>query len=138
MLDEQTKQVFSGKGMARQTKDRINNSTSREVDDLSEKREQAKKIAQDKAKAKTLAKQQQLAERVATATTQLSNGVEQGSSASEELNRSMEQIATAAEEASGAAEESRAAINQIEKTSARQSELANTTLTKVDLLKDPD
>ncbi|MGA7720581.1 MAG: methyl-accepting chemotaxis protein [Ignavibacteriaceae bacterium] len=136
MLDEQTKQVFSGKGMARQTKDRINNSTSREVDDLSEKREQAKKIAQDKAKAKTLAKQQQLAERVATATTQLSNGVEQGSSASEELNRSMEQIATAAEEASGAAEESRAAINQIEKTSARQSELANTTLTKVDLLKD--
>jgi len=129
-------QVFSGKLMAKQTKDKVNYSASKEVDEMSEKREQAKKIAQDKAKSKTLAKQQQLAERVATATTQLSNGVEQGSSAAEELNRSMEQIATAAEEASGAAEESRAAINQIEKTSIRQSDIANSTLTKVNQLKD--
>jgi len=129
-------QVFSGKLMAKQTKDKVNYSASKEVDDMSEKREQAKKIAQDKARSKTLAKQQQLAERVATATTQLSNGVEQGSSAAEELNRSMEQIATAAEEASGAAEESRAAINQIEKTSLRQNDLANSTLTKVNQLKD--
>jgi len=136
MQDGLSTQVFSGKGMAKQTKEKTSYSASRQVDDLSEKRDQAKKIALDKARAKTLAKQQQLAERVATATTQLSNGVEQGSSASEQLNRSMEQIATAAEEASGAAEESRAAINQIEKTSVKQSELANTTLTKVNLLKE--
>ena len=129
-------QIFSGKGMAQQTKVRTNNNGSKDAYDLTEKREQAKKIAMDKAKSKTLAKQQQLAERVATATTQLSNSIEQGSSAAEELNRSMEQVATAADEASGAAEESRAAINQIEKTSARQNELSNTTLTKVNILKD--
>lgn len=136
MQQEHIKAVFSGKGLARQSKEKTNYTVSSETGDLSEKREQAKKIAMDKAKSKTLAKQQQLAERVATATNQLSSGIEQGSSASEELNRSMDQIATAAEEASGAAEESRAAINQIEKTSAKQSELANTTLTKVNLLKE--
>ena len=129
-------QIFSGKGMARQTKERSNISPSKDAFDLTEKREQAKKIALDKAKTKTLAKQQQLAERVASATTQLSSGVEQGSSAAEELNRSMEQVATAADEASGAAEESRAAINQIEKTSIRQNELSNLTLTKVNFLKE--
>jgi len=132
----QEDQVFSGKGMAKQTKDRANYSVVKENNDIAEKRDQAKKIAQDKARSKTLAKQQQLAERVASATTQLSNGVEQGSSAAEELNRSMEQVATAADEASGAAEESRAAINQIEKTSARQNELSIATLSKVNLLKD--
>jgi methyl-accepting chemotaxis protein len=129
-------QIFSGKNMARQPKEKTYISAPKDAYDLTEKREQAKKIALDKAKTKTLAKQQQLAERVASATTQLSNGVEQGSSAAEELNRSMEQVATAADEASGAAEESRAAINQIEKTSIRQSELSSTTLTKVNFLKE--
>ncbi len=71
-------------------------------------------------RARTLAKQQQAAERVAAASSQLSAGINEASSAAEELKRAATQIATGAEEASGAAQESLAAINQVGGAITRQ------------------
>ena len=71
-------------------------------------------------RARTLAKQQQAAERVAAATGQLSAGIAQAASASEELKRSSDQIATGAEEASGAAQESQVAFKQVDQGIGRQ------------------
>ena len=103
-------------------------------DSFLRKREDAKRLALQKSKVKTLAKQQQIAERIASASAQLSSGVEDASGAAEELSRSMDQIAAAATQASGAAEQSRSAVNQIEKASLRSSDLATETLAKVNLL----
>ncbi len=100
-------------------------------DDLSKKRDDAKKMALEKTKARTLAKQQQASERIATAAEQLSSGIQEGSGAAEELNKSMEQIASGAEEASGASEESRAAVNQIEKNAQVNMDAASDSLKRV-------
>jgi methyl-accepting chemotaxis protein len=131
------KKGLSGKGLARpggMTKI-MDVAGDVKEEELARKRDDAKKMAQEKAKARTLAKQQQIAERIATASEQLASGIEEGTGAAEELNRSMEQIATGAEEASGASEESRAAIAQIEKNSQINSNLAVDTLNKVNTLK---
>jgi len=71
-------------------------------------------------RARTLAKQQQAAERVASASSELSAGINEASSAAEELKRAAAQIATGAEEASGAAQESLAAITQVSGAITRQ------------------
>ncbi len=71
-------------------------------------------------RARTLAKQQQAAERVASASAQLAAGINEAASAAEELKRSSDQIASGAEEASGAAQESLAAITQISAALTRQ------------------
>jgi len=63
-----------------------------------------------KRKARTFARQQQAAERIAAATTQLSSGVAEAASAAEELKTAMEQISTGAEEAASASQESQRAI----------------------------
>ncbi len=94
-------------------------SSSREVD------------AQRK-KARTLAKQQQAAERIAAATTQLSSGINQAASAAEELKRAADQIATGAEESSGAAQESLAAFKQVSVAITRQLQSANVSQTKTE------
>jgi methyl-accepting chemotaxis protein len=67
-----------------------------------------------------MAKQQQAAERVASASGQLSSGINEAASAAEELKRATDQIATGAEEASGAAQESLAAITQVGGAITRQ------------------
>lgn len=64
-------------------------------------------------RARTFAKQQKAAERVASATAQLASGITEAASAAEELKRAMEQIAAGAEEAAGASEESQRAITTI-------------------------
>lgn len=71
-------------------------------------------------RARTLAKQQQASERVASAATQLASGVNEAASAAEELKRASDQIASGAEEASGAAQESLAALTQIGGAISRQ------------------
>src|ERR1700679_1016734 len=71
-------------------------------------------------KARTLAKQQQAAERIAAATGQLASGIAEASSAAEELKRASEQIATGAEEASRPAQESLAAFQQVGVSISRQ------------------
>jgi methyl-accepting chemotaxis protein len=83
-------------------------------------------------KARTLAKQQQAAERVAAATAQLSSGINEAAAAAEQLKRSAEQIATGAEEASGAAQESLVAFKQVEGAIARQMQNANMSQSKVE------
>ena len=71
-------------------------------------------------KARTLAKQQQAAERIAAATGQLASGIAEASSAAEELKRASDQIASGAEEASSAAQESLSAFTQVGGSLTRQ------------------
>ena len=83
-------------------------------------------------KARTMAKQQQAAERIAAATGQLSAGINEAASAAEELKRSTDQIAAGAEEASGAAQESLAAFKQVGLAIARQLQFADISQTKAE------
>jgi len=106
------------------------------TDEMERKREIARKQAQVKVKARTLAKQQQLAERVAVATEQLASGIEEASSAAEELGSTMQQIATGASEALTAAEQSRTAINQVDKASVVAEKRAKESLERVDNAKE--
>jgi methyl-accepting chemotaxis protein len=129
------KKGISVKGLAKPEPGGLQKTSSSDDFDLTGKREEARRIAQDKARARTLAKQQQIAERIATATEQLASAVEELSSAAEELNRSMEQIAKGAEEASGASEESRAAIVQIEKGSTQITKASEENLKKTNIIK---
>lgn len=64
-------------------------------------------------RARTFAKQQKAAERIAAATTQLASGVAEASAAAEELRKAMEQIAAGAEEAAGASEQSQRAVTMV-------------------------
>lgn len=75
---------------------------------------------QQRKRARTLAKQQQAAERVAAASSQLSSGINEAASAAEELKRAANLIATGAEQASGAAQESLAAMGQVSGAITRQ------------------
>jgi methyl-accepting chemotaxis protein len=64
-------------------------------------------------KARTFAKQQKAAERIAAATTQLASGIAEASSAAEVLRKAMEQIAAGAEEAAGASGQSQRAVTTV-------------------------
>ena len=68
-------------------------------------------VEAQKRKAKTYARQQKAAERVAAATSQLASGIAEASSAAEELRKAVEQIGVGAEESSGASQQSLKAIN---------------------------
>ncbi|CAH2601430.1 Methyl-accepting chemotaxis protein [Rhodovastum atsumiense] len=83
---------------------------------------------------RTFARQQKAAERVASATTQVSSGISEASSAAEELRRSMEQISAGAEEASGAAEESMQAVRRIGISIGRSRDNAELSQSKTDSL----
>ena len=83
-------------------------------------------------RARTLAKQQQAAERIAAATGQLSAGINEASSAAEELKRASDQIATGAEEASGAAQECLAAFNLVGTAISRQLQNADISQSKAE------
>ena len=73
----------------------------------------AKEAEAKRRRARTLAKQQQAAERIAAATGQLSSGITEAAAASQQLQSASDQIAVTAEETSGAAQESLAAFNQV-------------------------
>ena len=64
-----------------------------------------------KRKARTFARQQKAAERVAAATSQLASGIAEATSAAQELQRAASQIAAGAEEAANAAAQSLKAVN---------------------------
>ncbi|MEK8046096.1 methyl-accepting chemotaxis protein [Ideonella margarita] len=83
-------------------------------------------------RARTVAKQQQAAERVAAASTQLSAGINEAAAAAEELKRASDQIATGAEEAAGAAQESLAAVNQVSTAIVRQLNAASLARSKAE------
>jgi methyl-accepting chemotaxis protein len=90
----------------------------------------AREAEAQRKKARTLAKQQQAAERVAAATGQLASGIAEASSAAEELKRSSDQIAAGAEEASSAAQESLAAFTQVGVSIGRQLQNADASSSK--------
>jgi len=106
------------------------------TDDMEIKREIARKQAQDKVKARTLAKQQQLAERIALATEQIASGIEEASSSAEELGTTMQQISKGANETASAAEQSRTAINQVDKASVVANKNASDSLERAEIAKD--
>jgi methyl-accepting chemotaxis protein len=64
-------------------------------------------------RARTFARQQKIAERVAGATSELASGITEATSAAGQLSKAMEQIATAAEQASGSAQQSLGAVTSI-------------------------
>jgi methyl-accepting chemotaxis protein len=64
-------------------------------------------------RARTFARQQKVAERVAAATAEMASGISESASAAQQLRKSMEQIAAGAEEASGAAQQSLTAVANI-------------------------
>ncbi len=103
-------------------------------EDLGESRLTAKKLAEDKARARTLARAQAVAEKLSTATDQVSSAITEATGAVEELEKTMHTIAAGAEESSAAAEESRAAINQIEKASDTANGRAEVSLRRVNEL----
>jgi len=71
------------------------------------------KTDDSRARARTLAKQQQAAERIASATAELTRGVAESTEAARQLETSVQEIAAGAEEASSACEESLSAVNSI-------------------------
>src|SRR4051812_18875421 len=70
--------------------------------------------------ARSVAKQQQAAERIATATAEISAQNAEAAEASRQLTEAMQQISAGAEEASGATQQSLAAMNQVEERVGRQ------------------
>lgn len=93
-----------------------------------------KKMADDKARARTLARVQAVSEKLSTATEEVGSAITEATSAVQELEKTMASIATQTQQASAAAEESRAAINQIEKASDAANKKAEASLQKINFL----
>jgi len=72
-----------------------------------------KSLADQRAKARTSAKRQQAAERIAASTEQLASGVTESKGAADQLALAMEQIASGATQASSGAEQSQQAAVEI-------------------------
>jgi methyl-accepting chemotaxis protein len=68
---------------------------------------------QQRARERSRARHQKIAERIASATEELAGGVSEAATAADQLRKAMEQIASGAEEAAGAAHESQTAISRI-------------------------
>ncbi|MDQ7016456.1 MAG: methyl-accepting chemotaxis protein [Gammaproteobacteria bacterium] len=77
--------------------------------------------------ARTMAKQQQAAERIAAAATELASGVTQAASARDQLSIAVGEISAGAEQASGACEQSLFSITKISAQIKEQTTLAETT-----------
>jgi methyl-accepting chemotaxis protein len=103
-------------------------------DDIAQNRLIAKKMAEEKARARTVARAQAVAEKLSTATDQVSSAIAEATGAVEELEKTMHTIAAGADQASAAAEESRAAISQIEKASDNANARAEVSLRRVNEL----
>jgi methyl-accepting chemotaxis protein len=100
-------------------------------DDLAQNRLTAKKMADEKARARTMARAQAVAEKLSAATDEVASAIAQATGAVEEMEKTMHTIAAGADQASAAAEESRAAINQIEKASDNANGRAEGSLRRV-------
>jgi methyl-accepting chemotaxis protein len=87
-----------------------------------------------KRKARTFARQQMAAERIAAATAELSSGITEATSAVEELRRASEQIAAGAEQAASAAQQSLKAVNHGGAMIQRAKEQADRALGRTNVL----
>ena len=85
-----------------------------------------------KKRARTFARQQQAAERIATATTELASGVTEAAAASEQLKQAMDMIAQAAEEASGSSQESLKAMTSLTRIVTRCKASADQSIEKTE------
>ena len=85
-------------------------------------------------RARTYARQQKIAERIAAASTEMASATTEAASAAEELRRGMEQIASGAQEASSAAQESLAAVTDIVALLARARTMATASRQKTEAL----
>jgi len=119
-------QKASASTFAKKTVDPIGNGNG-----LAQSHLTTKKLTEDKARARTLARAQAVAERLSAATDQVASAITEATGAVEEMEKTMHSIAAGADQASAAAEESRAAINQIEKASASANERAEVSLRRV-------
>jgi methyl-accepting chemotaxis protein len=88
----------------------------------------------ERKRARNMAKQQQVAERISGATTELSGAVTEAAGAVEQLKQAVQDIASGAAEAAGAAQESLAAMTQIATSVNRQREAAETSRHKTDAI----
>ena len=88
------------------------------------RRPAAQAVDQKRQRARTLARQQHAAERIAVASAELSSGVAEAGAATEELAKAMQQISSGAEEAASASEESASAMAQVNQRVKVQSEAA--------------
>jgi methyl-accepting chemotaxis protein len=87
-----------------------------------------------KRKARTFARQQKAAERIAAATSQLASGIAESASAAEEMRKASEQIAQGAEEAAGAAQQSQKAVTHGGALILKAKENADLSVTKTEAL----
>jgi methyl-accepting chemotaxis protein len=106
------------------------------VESTTDNRLAARKMAEEKARARTLARAQAVAEKLSAATEQVASAISEATSAVDELEKTMHTIAAGAEESSTAAEESRAAVNQIEKAADAAALNANLSLDKVSAMQE--
>jgi methyl-accepting chemotaxis protein len=97
-------------------------------------RMQSKKLVEQKARARTMARAQAVAEKLSAATEQVAASINEATSTVEELGKTMQAIAVGAEQAAGAAETSRTAINEIERASSLANGKAVDSLSYVDVL----
>ena len=94
----------------------------------------SKNLAEQRAKARTSAKRQQAAERIAASTEELASGVAESKGAAEQLSLAMEQIASGATQASSGAEQSQQASVEILKSSQSNAAAVAQSLRKVEAL----
>lgn len=92
----------------------------------------AREAEAQRKRARTFAKQQQAAERIAAATGQIASSTAEAASAAEQLKRASELIASGAEQSSGAAQESLAATRQVMDSLTRQLKLADASQARVE------
>ncbi len=85
-------------------------------------------------RARTFARQQKIAERVAAATAEMASGITESASAALQPSKSMEQIATGAEEASGTAQQSLTLVTDISASIVQAKEKAAFSLNKAEAL----
>jgi methyl-accepting chemotaxis protein len=109
---------------------------SRSGDSVGESRIAARKMAEDRARARTLARAQQVAERLSTATQECSAAITEASSAVTEMEKTMQSIASGATEAAAAADETRAATARIETAGISANQRATASLQNVNSMKD--
>lgn len=99
--------------------------------DLAEQRRLAKEKAEKRAQSRTLAKRQQAAERIASATEELASGVAESNAAADQLSSAMDQIESGAVQASAAAQESQTVAQLLQKNAEINSAAATQSLRKI-------
>ena len=91
-------------------------------------------MAEEKTRARAVARGQAVAEKLSTAAEEVSSAITEATSAMEELEKTMQQVAKGSEQASEGAEVSRTAINQIEKSADAANKRAAEGLDRVNTL----